>query len=726
MNNIQQEFCNDLFNNKDEIVLLVDPLNGLIIDANTAACRFYGYEKDQFTKKSLFDISFVDIEILKERIAKVISKSQNRFSCKHILSDGQIKDVEALSSTITLNDKTALFIIIKDITEQKKNGEELSNFKKAVDTSGDIVFITDKEGIINYLNPVFELTYGYEKDEIIGKVTPRILKSGRFKDIDYSKIWNTLLNKNIYKGEFLNKSKDGRFVHIEASANPILDDKGEITGFLAIQKDITERKYFEKKLKENEYRFRRIFEEGPLGMALIGFDLLIITSNSRLEQILGYSTGELENVSINDISSPDDLSFDREQIKKIAVGEIPFYHMNNRYYKKNGEIVWVNVTVTMIRDNNENPLYFLIMVEDINEQKKTQEILLLSESRYRALAVNIPNSFVILFNEEFRIILAEGAELERIRKTKEYLEGKNILEVFSEKEFEKFTSCLQTVFEGEEHKYEDEKEGYYFEVNILPIKNALGKVGLGMVVVYNITERKKNEHKLKELLDSKDKFFSIIAHDLKSPFNSLIGFSEFLVNDFDNMPTDMIKSFVSNINKVAKGVFVLLENLLQWSMFQTGRLEFSPSKFKLDVLIEELHNIYNISALRKNIELKFDQIPGVFVFADRNMVFTILRNLISNSIKFTHSEGSVGVSIIEELHNVKIIVFDTGVGIRKEDIDNLFLLDKNVSRKGTDNETGTGLGLIICKEFIEKNNGSFAVESELNKGTKFIFTLPRN
>ena len=720
-----RELCDSAKIQQSEIIIIVGAAKGEILFANEKACSFYGYDIEEMKRLNYKVISSLSDTNFENLINDILTFKTSRYNEKHIVKNGLIKEIEITGLPVKTDEDQVIILILKEITEQKKNQEDLLNFKKAVDTSGEIIFMTDLSGIITYINPAFTRTYGYTKEEIVGLCTPRILKSGKLKEEDYRKLWDKLLDKDIYKGEFVNKTKTGRLLHIEASANPIVNENGEISGFLAIQKDITEKKYFEKKLIENEQRFRQIFDSGPLGMAIIGFNLKILAGNTKLAQILGYEQNELTNHSLEDITVPEDISIDLDEIKKTAMGKIPSYNIKKRYLKKDGEPVWVSVTMTIIKDNLDQPQYLLAMVEDINNQVIAQDELRLSESRYRILAANIPNSIVMLFNKGLKLILAEGPELQRMYKTTKIIEGKYIWEVIPKEDYEASAQYLIDVFEGRKSHYEIESVNGFYDVQIMPIANPSGEIDMGMAVLHNITVQKNNEKRLKELIDSKDKFFSIIAHDLKAPFNSLIGFSEFIANDYEKMPAEQLKLFATNINRAARGVFALLENLLQWSMFQTGRIEFSPSKFKLGPLIEDIQNIYIAGAIRKNINLNFPEADNSLVYADRNMVYTILRNLISNSIKFTKSSGEVGILIDECQDNTKITVYDTGIGMKPEDIEKLFTLDKDIIKRGTDNETGTGLGLILCKEFIERNNGTFTIESKPNKGTRFIFSLPK-
>jgi signal transduction histidine kinase len=230
--------------------------------------------------------------------------------------------------------------------------------------------------------------------------------------------------------------------------------------------------------------------------------------------------------------------------------------------------------------------------------------------------------------------------------------------------------------------------------------------------------------KLIESNATKNRFFNIIAHDLRSPFQSLIGLSELLSNDTDEFTMKDIRDFNTAINKSAQSGFALLENLLEWARTQTNHIEFNPKKISVIALIHDCLQINSVQASNKEIELKFNFVKDVFLFADSNMLNTIFRNLISNAIKFTRKNGIVTITVEEKNIEVIIIVEDNGLGIEKLDLEKLFRIDKKFSTIGTANETGTGLGLLLCKEFVEKNQGLIAVESVVGKGSKFILKFP--
>jgi PAS domain S-box-containing protein len=254
----------------------------------------------------------------------------------------------------------------------------------------------------------------------------------------------------------------------------------------------------------------------------------------------------------------------------------------------------------------------------------------------------------------------------------------------------------------------------------------------------DITERKEAEleleksqeqllkyaEELKKLNASKDKFFSIISHDLRSPFNSLLGVTEFITQSFDEMSTAEIKEAVTNINQSSQQVYNLILNLLEWSRIQTGRLYIEKSELNLSELIENVINLYQQNAGAKEIKLRFNSSEKLIAYADKYMIETVIRNLVSNAIKFTPKGGKVEVNSVKKENFVEVTITDNGLGISKENQRKLFRIDQQFKTEGTANEKGTGLGLILCKEFIEKNDGTINLKSEEGKGSKFIFTIP--
>ena len=239
-------------------------------------------------------------------------------------------------------------------------------------------------------------------------------------------------------------------------------------------------------------------------------------------------------------------------------------------------------------------------------------------------------------------------------------------------------------------------------------------------------ELKTTNKKLEELNATKDKFFSIVAHDLKSPFNSILGFSNLLLENHLQYNEIEREKYIKIIDNSAKEAYKLLDNLLNWARVQTKGFIFNPKEQSLEKILIEVTKLNKNNAEMKNIKLSYSLSKDIIIYVDYAMIEIILRNLISNAIKFTHKNGEVKINAGQDNDNVIIFVSDTGVGMTQEKVQKIFDISEKTSTVGTENEKGTGLGLILCKEFVEKHNGKIWIESEIKKGSKFIFSIPNN
>ncbi|MBP8678200.1 MAG: HAMP domain-containing histidine kinase, partial [Bacteroidales bacterium] len=235
----------------------------------------------------------------------------------------------------------------------------------------------------------------------------------------------------------------------------------------------------------------------------------------------------------------------------------------------------------------------------------------------------------------------------------------------------------------------------------------------------------KEKSLLEEANAAKDKFFSILAHDLKNPFNALLGFSEFLIENFRDMEQEEIEEQLTMMRDSSRQTFALLEDLLTWSKAQRGKLECKPQTVKIKDICEEVRGAVKGMAEEKEIEIELSAAENAEIFADPNMIKTIMRNLLSNAIKFSYRGGKIVTSLEDIGNNFKISVKDSGTGISAENQVRLWNLAGQHTTRGTEDESGTGLGLLICKEFAEAHKGKIWVESEEGKGSTFIFTIPK-
>ena len=239
------------------------------------------------------------------------------------------------------------------------------------------------------------------------------------------------------------------------------------------------------------------------------------------------------------------------------------------------------------------------------------------------------------------------------------------------------------------------------------------------------TELEEKNKKLKELTSTKDMFMSIISHDLRSPFNSLLGLTEILILNKDRINDPETLKLINSIHESAEQAYKLVLNLLEWSRLQSNRIEYSPERINLSTLVKNNIELARIQAKNKDIDISFEHgMHSCLAHADKNMINTVIRNFISNAIKYTHRGGKIHILCGCDEKECMVSVQDNGLGIHKDLLQQILTTDNKVSTKGTAGELGTGLGLVLCKEFAQKNKGRIGIESELGKGSTFTLFLP--
>ncbi len=287
-------------------------------------------------------------------------------------------------------------------------------------------------------------------------------------------------------------------------------------------------------------------------------------------------------------------------------------------------------------------------------------------------------------------------------------------------------SCELIIVNKVKQKFHVLLEGIELEDALEPEKTC--QIALIDMTQYKRIEKslKESNKNLKELNATKDKFFSIVAHDLRSPFQSLLGFAEILSTEIDSFSKEDIVNFSKELNENLRNLYGLLDNLLHWSMMQRNLIEFNPAKVDLHELVNKIIRLLHQSAKNKNISIINQINPGTFAYADIDMVRLVIQNLLINAIKFTKTDGHIVVTAIDKAEFVQITVQDDGMGIDPEKVADMFSFKKIFSTKGTEGEKGTGLGLPLCKEFVERNDGRIWVESKPGNGSKFVFNLKKS
>ncbi|WP_372950055.1 ATP-binding protein [Mariniphaga sp.] len=356
---------------------------------------------------------------------------------------------------------------------------------------------------------------------------------------------------------------------------------------------------------------------------------------------------------------------------------------------------------------------------------------------YQKEILNTISETASFIDKNYRYVFVNTAFNKFFRKETEEVVGKKINELWNSDDFEHkirpaMEKCMRgkpvfLLFEG----LIPTGENKILEWNFYPHRNSNGRIDGLISTAKDVTEHKKSEQALlesearfKELNATKDKLFSIIGHDLKGPLNNILGFSELIDQNFDTFSEKEKKQYVKLIYKSSVTVTELLENLLTWSRAQRNILTVSPHNIAVYFTIEKCFGQLIQNALQKEIRLKNNIQPETVVYADEEMITTVIRNLVSNAIKFTHRGGTISVISQSSPEQVLLGIKDTGIGIAPEIMSQLFKPNENHTSLGTEGEKGTGLGLIICKDLVEKNNGKIWVESTLEQGTTFWLTFP--
>jgi PAS domain S-box-containing protein len=497
--------------------------------------------------------------------------------------------------------------------------------------------------------------------------------------------------------------------------------------------NIEELKEARQALKESELRFRKLFEQAGVGVAQIESATgRLVRINKKFADIIGYSIEEMMQLTFRDFTHPDDLE-ESEANRNKLLNNSKEYFIEKRYLRKNGSIVWVSVTVTTILELEEGCQHHISIVKDIDDAKRAEKVLKDENVRFH-VTMNAIDSIVYVADMVTHEILFVNKYVKDLfgdiagEKCYAALQGKS-------KPCEFCTNHLLLGSTGEIlpcHIWEFQNliTGNWYLCHDQVIQWTDGKL-VRFEIATDITENKKaeltlkeHELKLEELNSTKDKLFAIISHDLKNPFAVMKTSSSLLYTYLENNNLSKSKAKAAMILNAANKGYALLENLLFWAKSQSNGIRFEPKELNLRKGVDESIRELDDHANGKNILLT-NEIPDDLIFeADEHLLSVVFRNLITNAIKFTNGGGTIRIGAKIKGSVVEVAVIDSGIGIPKEHQFKLFRVDADFSRGGTANEVSTSLGLILCKEFIEKHEGKIWVVSEENEGCEFRFTLP--
>jgi PAS domain S-box-containing protein len=510
--------------------------------------------------------------------------------------------------------------------------------------------------------------------------------------------------------------------------------------FVAVFEVITNRKLSEELLKDSEIRYRRLFEASKDGILILDdYNGQIQDVNPYLTDMLGYTLEELLGKEVWEIEVFKNITASKEDFIELKEKELTrFEHMS--LLAKDGRQINVEfVSYVYLVDHAK---VIQCNIREISDNKKSEEALKESEMKLRAITKSAKDA-IIMINDNGNVTFWNPAAEEIFGYSSFEIHGKNLHDIIMpaslmQKHLTAFMKWKETGDGNAIDKTMEviaiRKNGQEFPVELSLSSVRLHERWMAVGIVRDITRRKMADEALKdsekryiELNATKDKFFSIIAHDLRNPFGTFKQTLDLLSDEYYEFDEKERIEFITLMKNSSKHLLELLENLLTWSRSQRGNIEYQPINFEIKTIINNSISLFNQNAIAKKIELLSEVSPGIVCYADINMLTTVVRNLISNAIKFTGNGGKIVISTddFSDEQNIIIKVADNGVGIPPEIQQKLFRIDTHVTSLGTNEEKGTGLGLILCKEFVERYGGRIWVDSEPGKGSTFYFTVSK-
>jgi two-component system sensor histidine kinase/response regulator len=637
---------------------------------------------------------------------------------------GKVIAVEGMARDITADLKSA---------EQLKQQEE--RFRLLVETIEEVFWIFDlKLDKLLYISPKYEKVYGKPIESLYAN-PGSFLKTLYPEDIPMvKKAYQQTQKGKGFDLEYRIKTPDGLLRWIWSRSFVIPDDKKKPALVLGTAFEITDRK----NVQLDKNLLAAIVENTEDHAVIKDKNLRIIASNKANTLAAGKKTAE-ELIGKTDLEVYGDHPHVRQYVeddKKAMLMKKGETLVNEQIFVyPDGRTIHSLVKKFPVFDEKNKLIAIASISRDITDYKKALQNLSESEKKFRFLIENQAEGIGVL-DTQYRFTFINPGTEKIFGTEKGKMINKSLLQFVDRETGNKIRQNLKSF---------NDKDVVSFEIAIKKPDNKLSNIQVsatqlhqndkpsGTFIVFNdITSWKiaedtlmKSEKELRESNAAKDKFFSIIAHDLKNPFHSILNFSDLLLKSYSTFDKEEILTFIKMIHESSRQAFNLLDNLLHWSRAQMGKMNLNTTVVDLYNIITQ--NIYLLegAAGEKNIHISHSVQPKTFILCDENMISTVFRNLMSNAIKFTRPTGKINISSHEKSHTYEILVNDTGVGIKEEDLDKLFRIDIHFSTTGTANEEGTGLGLILCQEFVNLNNGKIRVVSKPGKGSTFFVELPK-
>ena len=715
-----------------------------VIDANSGFLKLFNYRTEQIRHSFINDL-IVPEELKSEGsilTERVYAGNEIFKETKRRTSDGKVIDVSVTGIPIvTASGQKQVFGIYQDITANLEIRKQLEQEKLYFQTlfkelPFGVILMNDREELVD-CNDNFLSMFQYSKAELSQpNGFDLIFPAGM--EPEGSQLRKQVLNgASIYK-ETIRKRKDGQLIPIAITANLVrlLDGSVMVFGFY---QNISERRILENALAEQQRELSAMvrFLPGMMYRCDASRDYNITFASFGSIRVTGYDPEIFTEGkrTFDSVILPEFKEMLWSRWQEVIANNIDF-EAEYQILAANGTKRWVWERGRPVYDDKGEVLFLEGYIEDITDRRQMQDNLKRERDLLQSLMDNIPDTiyFKDLKSRFIRVNKAQAATLglkdpvEAIGGTDADFFDNEHAEAAYEDEQKLMKSGISLVSKQE---YIKTSRGWrWFTASKVPLRDITGKI-IGLAgVSRDITDIKNLEEQLldkeanlRRSNQEKDKLFSVIAHDLRSPFNSFLLLTEILAEDSYGFDPAELKNLATSMHRAAKSVAELLENLLSWSSIQRGTLKYSPDYYKLDELIQRNLNYYQAQIQSKSLMTKVFVESKILLYTDQHMFSTVLRNLISNAIKFTPHEGRIEIRATQNEGWIGVEVIDSGIGMTDQMQQQLFVVE-NKGRKGTDGEPSSGLGLILVREFVERMGGNISINSKVGEGSVFRFNIP--
>jgi PAS domain S-box-containing protein len=764
-----------------DIGIILEDTDGNILNTNPAFQKMLGYsEVELLTMNHSFLTHPHDLRSDQKLLNELTDGKRNQYSLekRYITKSGLIFYAGITRFEIFEDDKRKILTIVQNHSSQQQTINELTSnqnlFTALLENSTDSIYYKDRESKFIKANLTVARNHGFTSPEqLLGKTDFDLFNHEHAVETfnDEQEIIRT--GKALIGKEEKIVWPDGKVSWVSTSKMPFYNSANEIIGTIGITRDITQHRQTEEQLYNERIFMRTVLNNLPDAIYAKDLEYKKTFANKKDIENLGCKSEEevIGKTDFDFFSNEVASSFFADDQSVIQSGE-PILNREEYYINENGEEKWLLTSKLPLYSENKNIIGLVGIGHDITARRRsekirealfniseaantTSEMAMLYKRLHEIIQSLIPatNFYLALFNEKTNIISFPYFIDENEQTPPAHKFGKGLIEyvIKNGKALLADSATIEMLKQSGEIDTSYKSSAVWLGVPLIlsgktigvivardyKNKNAFRNEDLQLLSFVSsqvalVIERKRSSdainkyaEELKNLNTTKDKFFSIIAHDLKNPFITILGFSELLLSDYNELNDEEKLFYIEEMKKSAETSHSLLQNLLQWSRSQTGRIVFQPKILPIDKIILDNIELLKPTAEQKEIKIDYSQLSTINVLADEDMTSTIIRNLISNAIKFTGRKGKINITVVDSDSFVNISVKDSGIGMSEETLQKLFQLDTSYSTEGTEKETGTGLGLILCKEFIEKNGGTIMVESKYGEGSTFHFTLPK-